>query len=191
MDQEHKKLGSFKTGQQTIRPVVIWSLLLTIAIVTSGAYWYLENGQNYTELARFILRTRLQTTNTAGTADAHAGYAHTVLSVEGNHFLIDIADTEALRDQGLSGRKMIGPNEGMLFVFEKPEFYKFWMKEMLFSIDIVWIDQNQRVINCSEHIAPDTYPQTIVPDHPALYVLEVAAGTCKQLDIRKADKVMF
>ena len=59
---------------------------------------------------------------------------------------IEIADTGKKREQGLSGKNNIGGDYGMLFIFEKPGFYAFWMKDMNFAIDIIWLDENYTVV---------------------------------------------
>src|SRR5690349_20381775 len=55
---------------------------------------------------------------------------------------VSLADTDATREQGLSGALGLGTTEGMLFLFDYPGRPAFWMKDMLFSIDIIWISQD-------------------------------------------------
>ena len=59
---------------------------------------------------------------------------------------VDISDTDCKRELGLSGRKNLLEDVGMLFVFNKEGNYPFWMKEMNFPIDIIWIDENFIII---------------------------------------------
>ncbi len=54
---------------------------------------------------------------------------------------VTVAATEPTRQRGLSGHAPLAPDEGMLFVFERPKIYAFWMKDMLFPIDILWIKE--------------------------------------------------
>ena len=72
----------------------------------------------------------------------------------------------------------------MLFVFDKSGFYPFWMKEMNFSIDIVWIGDNWEIIGVAENLNPDSYPQTFSPSQPVWLVLEVNAGWVKRHNIK-------
>src|SRR3972149_4363578 len=74
----------------------------------------------------------------------------------------EIAGTPAERTRGLSGRECIGKNQGMLFVFDKPDYYPFWMKNMRFPIDIIWIDASKKVVYVKSNVAPSSYPQTFV-----------------------------
>ena len=88
---------------------------------------------------------------------------------------IEIVDTDELRTQGLSGRKQLGENQGMLFVFEKPGRYGFWMKEMNFPIDIIWIGQDKNVIEIIHSVGPETFPEVFYPSGFVQYVLEISA----------------
>jgi uncharacterized protein len=96
---------------------------------------------------------------------------------------IEYARTPAEREQGLSGRTEIPENYGMLFVFEKPSTYAFWMKDMQVPIDIFWLDENKNVLYFFENALPEKYPETYAPSEPALYVLETRAGFAKANNI--------
>ncbi|MDB5194296.1 MAG: hypothetical protein JWN50_310 [Parcubacteria group bacterium] len=89
---------------------------------------------------------------------------------------VDISDTPALREQGLSGRNALAKDSGMLFVFQTPTQPGFWMKDMNFSLDIVWISSEKKIIGVEKSLSPDTYPKTFYPPGDILYVLELPAG---------------
>ena len=76
-------------------------------------------------------------------------------------------------------------------MFEKPEKEGFWMKDMKFSIDIIWIDENMSVIHIEKSLSPDTYPKVYYPESPAKYVLEVSAGQADSLGLKIGDKIEF
>src|SRR3989344_1681259 len=80
------------------------------------------------------------------------------------------------RARGLSGRRSLEENQGMLFVFNTADYYNFWMKDMYFPIDIIWLNDDWRVIDLTENISPKNFPVTYQPRAPARYVLEVNAG---------------
>ena len=86
------------------------------------------------------------------------------------------ADTDALRTKGLSGTQYLADGEGMLFVYDEPIVPRFWMKDMNYAIDIIWISSDKRVVATEENISPDTFPATFSPNTPVQYVLEVPAG---------------
>ena len=113
------------------------------------------------------------------------------ISIGGTVIYVDVADTEVLREQGLSGRLNLPEGRGMLFVFENDDTWGIWMKDMLFSIDIVWADASGTVITVAAHVAPDTYPKSFYPSAPARYVLELPAGFAAAHDIRTGSILKF
>ena len=82
---------------------------------------------------------------------------------------------------GLGGHAPLGETDGMLFVFERPAFHSFWMKGMLFPLDLIWIE-NGLVVHIERdapHFPPGTSDMSLpiyAPAAPATYVLEVNAG---------------
>ena len=88
----------------------------------------------------------------------------------------EIVATDDERAKGLSGRFFIGDEEGMLFVFREPGYHAIWMKDMLFPIDIAWLDKDFKIIDIEREVSPSTYPSSFSPQAPATYVLEVNAG---------------
>jgi uncharacterized protein len=90
---------------------------------------------------------------------------------------VEVADTEALRDQGLGDRESLAPGYGMLFVFDTPSRPGFWMKDMKFPIDIVWIDENGEVVGVERSVSPDSYPRVFYPVENVKYVLETKADS--------------
>jgi uncharacterized protein len=114
------------------------------------------------------------------------------VSINGGHpIAVRIADTPAEREQGLSGSEPMDPNEGMLFLFDAPGPLAFWMKDMRFSIDIIWIGSDWNIVDITHSIAPETYPATFSPTHDAQYVLEVPAGFAKRRDVEIGQSVSF
>ncbi len=89
---------------------------------------------------------------------------------------VSVVDTPESRQKGLSGRAGLAPDEGMLFVFPQDGIYGFWMKDMRFSIDILWLSSDGVVVHMAQNVSPLTYPQSFVPTKLARYILEVLAG---------------
>ena len=118
----------------------------------------------------------------------------TTLLINGQELQVEIADSFLKRQQGLVGRTTLAENQGMLFVFEKPGRYSFWMKDMRFSLDFIWLKDNQ-VLETSENVpAPQNAaesPVVVKPQQPVDKVLEVNAGTVKRLNISTGDKIAF
>ncbi len=114
-----------------------------------------------------------------------------ILSINEALFKVEIADTPEKRTLGLSNHIGLKDDEGMLFIFEKPDIYGFWMKDMAFPIDIIWINEDFEVIGLSENLLPTSYPQAFYPPSEALFVLEINANLAKKLNIRGGDQVNF
>lgn len=93
------------------------------------------------------------------------------------------ANNPTKRELGLSGRRSLVPGTGMIFIFPKPGNYGFWMKDMNFSIDIVWIRSDRTVIGIERNISPATFPKTLYPPSDIQFVLELKAGESEKFDI--------
>ncbi len=102
---------------------------------------------------------------------------------------IEIVDTPELREQGLSGRSEIGDQNGMLFVFNEPDYHSIWMKDMQFAIDVVWISPDLTVVGVEKNVTPNTYPKSFRPPKPVLYILETDVHYTDTMGIRVGDKV--
>lgn len=118
-------------------------------------------------------------------------FEKTQIRIGKNILNVEVADNLTKRATGLSFRESIGENEGMLFVFEEPIEAKFWMKNMKFSIDIIWIDENLKVVGIEKNISPDTYPQEFKSPGKIKYAIEVNAGWTDSHKIKKGDKLIF
>ena len=89
---------------------------------------------------------------------------------------VTVADEPAQWQKGLSGTPALGELEGKLFVFDTEGTYGIWMKDMLFALDILWIDDSLQVVHIEESVTPETYPRTFASPMPARFVLEVNDG---------------
>ena len=117
--------------------------------------------------------------------------AKVVLTIGSETLYGELADTVAKRTQGLSGKENLPENEGMLFIFDAPNFVSFWMKDMNFPIDIVWINEEKQIIGWEENVDPNTYPATFSPKEEIVYVLEVNAGCIQRHDIQIGQAIAF
>ncbi len=90
-----------------------------------------------------------------------------------------MADTETERSQGLSWREDLPEGAGMLFVYDTPGTYEFWMYGMRFPLDFVWIAQG-KVVGVSENVSAPSLeapvPARVRPPEPVTEILEVPAG---------------
>ena len=110
-----------------------------------------------------------------------------------NCFIVEIADTDEKRAQGLMFRKYLEENKGMFFVFEEEGIYPFWMKNTLIPLDIIWINSNKEIVFIKENALPCKVDpcESIDPKTNALYVLEVNSNIVKETGIKIGDKVRF
>ncbi|HLA76401.1 MAG TPA: DUF192 domain-containing protein [Vicinamibacteria bacterium] len=86
------------------------------------------------------------------------------------------------RQMGLMFRPSLAQDRGMLFVFDRLDFHAIWMKNCKFPIDIVWLDENRKVVHLAERVPPckadpcPVYP----PLQRAAYVVELNAGQARR-----------
>ena len=106
----------------------------------------------------------------------------------GNHPLkVEVAQTEAQRQQGLMFRKSLGRDDGMLFIFEDPGYYAMWMKNTLIPLSVAFVDANGVILNVA-----DMAPQTLdshPAQGPAVYAIETNVGWFAQHHVGAGDKV--
>lgn len=112
-----------------------------------------------------------------------------VMYVESSPLSVTIADEPAEHRQGLSGVESLSEFEGKLFIFPKEDYYGMWMKDMLFPIDIIWIDNDLRIVHIEENVSPATFPDTFATPVPARFVLETNAFFAKSANVEVGDVV--
>ncbi|HZX14659.1 MAG TPA: DUF192 domain-containing protein [Thermodesulfobacteriota bacterium] len=99
------------------------------------------------------------------------------VQINGVRVNIEIADNFEERAKGLMFRDRLPENTGMLFVFENEGNYPFWMMNMRFSLDMIWIDSDGKVVYVAKDVPPCSLScRAIDPNNNAKYVLEVDAG---------------
>lgn len=118
-------------------------------------------------------------------------YEKAEVILNGNVITADVADTVAKRMKGLSDRKLISENEGMLFLFPYMDRHTFWMKGMKFPIDFLWI-KGDRVVGFTRNADPqagvsDFGLTAYSPPEPVDTVLELKAGSIERFRIREGD----
>jgi uncharacterized protein len=104
---------------------------------------------------------------------------------------LEVADTDRERIQGLSQRVSLPSQTGLLFIFEKPAIQSFWMKDMLFPIDIIWINDDWVVVGVENDVKPESYPSVFSSPEPVKYVLELNSGEAEKFLIEVGTKLNF
>ncbi len=113
------------------------------------------------------------------------------VKIAGVKLKTELALTPEAQEKGLSGRKELKEDESMLFVFSLAGKYPFWMKDMDFSIDIIWIGEDLRVVYIKKDARPESYPETFAPAGDAKYVLEVISSFSEKNNLKEGEKVEF
>jgi len=107
---------------------------------------------------------------------------------------VEIAQSATEIKQGLSGRVALDQDKGMLFLFATPSRYRFWMPNMHFPLDFIWLGSDKRIVDITPNVSHDFDPLQPIfyqPRTPAQYVLEVNAGFAKQNKLQLGQLAVF
>lgn len=129
-----------------------------------------------------------------GVPPGNSGYRQVNITVNGVKLVADVAATNDQRSKGLSVKDTLNENEAMLFVFSTEREHSFWMKDMKFPIDIIWLNDNKEVVHIEhslEPCIPDSFCQPYSPDDDSLYVLETVAGFAQKYNVTENTYVEF
>lgn len=169
--------------------IILVTLLL---VLLAGAAWiYFAVQQDHQEKLDGVARGEfeIREAETVYTEDNwQALYPNTVPARIGSTTVeASVADSLPERIQGLSGTPFLPDNVVKLFVFGSPGSHSIWMKDMQYSLDILWLDEAGLVVHIEEDIAPETFPDSFSSPIPAWYVLEANAGFVAQHSINVGD----
>lgn len=138
---------------------ILWALIAITFLVSVGL--------------SFLTQERRATDEQAAQIE-QANYEMRMITVEDNSYNVLVSDTAEKRITGLSYRTELPEGvDGMLFIFDEPGPHGIWMKDMNFAIDIIWLDDEFKIVHRLDNISPDTYPETFSSPSPARYVLEL------------------
>jgi uncharacterized protein len=123
---------------------------------------------------------------------ALAGSISKKVCLNGTCVKAEIMENEEGRQKGLMFRQGLADASGMLFVFDQEGVYSFWMKNMRFALDIVWISEDKKVSSIVCNALPCASDcQSLTPNANAKYVLEVNSGFVKKNNIKIGDRADF
>ena len=111
----------------------------------------------------------------------------------GVYITAELAVTDEERQLGLMFREGINADQGMLFVFKEEDIHSFWMKNMKFSIDILWLNRDKRIVHIERRVLPCLSPpcDSYSPKSPSLYVLELKVGSVDKNKLKLYDELEF
>ncbi len=107
---------------------------------------------------------------------------------------VDLAITPDQQAKGLSIKNTLNENDGMLFIFHTPSDYSFWMKDMKFPLDIMWINSNYEIVHIEKNLQPCVFfllCQSYSPHSISKYVLEVNSNFTTKNNITVGDTASF
>ena len=148
----------------------IW-ILVMIAIVVGSIFWAAGGSEIKEEIPYYLKKVIRETAR---------------VSIRERTIDVEVARTSGALAKGLSGRETLASGRGMIFVFEKEALYPFTMKDMRFSIDIVWIN-NDRIVYIAHSALPGI--ENIDPGVNATHVLEVQNGVAQSSGWQVGDPV--
>jgi len=112
--------------------------------------------------------------------------------IDNHTFSVETATTSAQQQLGLSGRKSLPQDQGMLFIFPTAQRYPFWMKAMEFPLDMLYMNNN-KIVTIFQNVPVPQQDKTnlpvYVPNAPANQVLEINAGLAQKYNFKEGDSV--
>lgn len=145
-------------------------------------------------LGAAILLTACTDGDRAGTprSPAAAPSPRVVVETRGGRFpvAVEVVRTDEARARGLMFRSALAADAGMLFVFEESGEHAFWMKNTLIPLDMIFIDDDGRIVGIVERAEPHSTRSRSV-GAPSRYVLEVNGGWTRARGVAAGDRVRF
>ncbi|MDR3571865.1 MAG: DUF192 domain-containing protein [Candidatus Pacebacteria bacterium] len=190
------------------RTTILLGLLLA-AIVILGYVWYVQpqaasvpvfqtlSVADATTTSTVVATTSAQTGEVGSTRNTSLYPAPSLgehtgsVQLKGQTIYVDLAQNPEQQELGLGNRTSLGADQGMLFIFPDDADHLFWMKDMSFSIDMIWLSADGTVIYIQPDVAPNTYPQAFGPDQASRYVLEVPARYAQTHGIKVGDQAIL
>ena len=121
----------------------------------------------------------------------HAAAVEPSVELKGHRYNVELALDAATQQRGLMFRDDMPADHGMLFIFDRPNMQTFWMKNCRMPLDILYFDQNYKLVSVQQRVPPcrdadgncPVYPSS----GPAQYVLELNAGTAEKIGVKAGD----
>ncbi|MEI6528720.1 MAG: DUF192 domain-containing protein [bacterium] len=174
--------------------IIITVLLFIISILIFWERFYPETF--YRSIYTYPIISELTNNNPSdfseiGIATSSASIVGTSgrVSVKKNTWVVEIVKSELARENGLSNRLVLRQQQGMFFVFDAMDKHLFWMKNMLFPLDIIFIDDQWKIVEIDSNVASNSYPNSFGGKVKSQYVLEINAGEAELYNLKIGDKV--
>jgi uncharacterized membrane protein (UPF0127 family) len=113
------------------------------------------------------------------------------VNINKTEIVIERAVTDEERQLGLGNYESLEDNQGLLFEFDAAGTHGIWMKDVEFPIDVLWLDNDKKIVHIEANMQPDSYPTVFRSDELAQYVLEVPAGFVSANGIKEGQRAQF
>lgn len=173
------------TTSSRMKKLIYFTIIVFLIIISTFFYLSLQNKNTINELV--VTENKIETESSKLEAETKIIY----VSIGGQKLKVDLAISDLEKQKGLSVKEILPEDEGMLFLFDQPRKYAFWMKDMKFDIDILWLDKDGQIVYIAKNVTPESYPKTFIPSVDASYVLEVVSGFSTKNNLKVGDKVEF
>jgi uncharacterized membrane protein (UPF0127 family) len=165
------------------RNIIILLAVITLVILIGVFY---NNLQNNTQLEKINPITQLIDSK------EERVWKTKLLQIGDKNYEIFLTENEEDMKKGLSAFEDIKDSQGMLFEFEIEDFHSFWMKDMKFDIDMIFLDKEMKVVHIFENVRKDTYKnqndyKIFIPKLKSKYVIEIKSGEVKKNKLKLGD----
>jgi len=114
-----------------------------------------------------------------------------IITISSTKIFAEFATNSQERARGLCCRDSLPQNSGMLFVYDQPGNYRFWMKDTKIPLDMYWISSEKTIVHIEHMVLPSSFPASFGTDKKAQYILETNGGFAKAHTISVGDRVEF
>lgn len=174
-------------------------MVLLVFVLAGGVTWgYFAVQKERQEVRESVARGEYQIPDTpaVGSEDDienwRSIYPNTIpLTIGSVVVQASVADTLAKRIKGLSNTPFLPKEVVKLFAFGVPGQHSIWMKDMNYSLDILWVAEEGEIVHIEENVSPDSYPTSFASPIPAWFVVEANAGFVEQNQITLGDEVVL
>ncbi len=170
--------------------VMTYTMLAAFGLLAAGVgYVAYQTTLPTKEVA--ALKTETQTSAAAATESGWESLYPEVtpMQIGSSTVFASVAKTWPDRIKGLSDTPYLPDEVVKFFVFDSLGLHSIWMKNMNYSLDIIWLDEAGSIVHIVEGAAPESFPAMFVPDSPAMYVVEAVEGFVKKNEITKGSTV--
>jgi len=163
-------------------------IVVLIGLFIAGAYFF------YTPLTKREETVTWQEIETKEVVQPKLETKQIVIGTK--EYKINLTQTEEDRKKGLAIFDSLPANEGMLFSFDQEDYYVFWMKDMKFNIDIIFLDQDKKVLEVFESVKAEPGVQdmdlkTYSSKLKSQFIIELKEGETRKNGIKPGNAVLF